>query len=389
VWGFRRAVLGAATIWTLGCGEDPGPPVMRMGWSERDSAGIQIITVGSPDAGPALSLGEAVDLPPPPAGFARIGSGAASPNSVFITDVSNRLIHRYSSEGTFQASFGRGGEGPGEFGYPAALFWVDGELVVQDRGRGRLIRLTESGEFLSEIPTDGIYESIILPDGRTRVGIRVERYGQPQRGPDGELHRSQATSVVLPDSGGEIVVHQGVTRGEVTENRRSWPTGFPVRPMLSEHPSGAAVALGGEAEVIVTNKDGPLTILRWQGGRRELTDAVWRAAREELIELGQPRESALAMFSDAFKPDLLPWASVLRASQDGVLWAQAVETWRTDRAQVVVRIDPVQQSLSHVQLPRAGSLLAAMNDRLLIRHLDSLGVHSVWLYPVEYSSNPL
>ena len=378
-WGFRAAVLCAALgLW--GCEADPLPP---SGWTQKDSSGVRVVTYRGPDPGARLPLTGPQAFQEPGAGFGFVRTGAASRDAVFILDIQARQVHRYSRSGVLEASLGRVGEGPGEFGYPSTIHWVGDHLLVLDTSRGRLIRMTADGDLIAEVPMDGVFRTLLFPTGRTRLTARQEPLGRPRPAGVGEWKPERVTFAIVPPEGGEgTVIHEGTFSGTVTENGSSWPVGFGSQALFSEHPVGVAVSTGDDAQIVVADSLGVRLVVRWEGGRAEVTEERWEAARDELIELGQPRSAAEVMFAEEVRPDVFPWASAIRTTPDGVIWAQMVEGWRTTYGRELVRIDPSVPEVHHVLLPRDGTLLAATTDQVVVGHRDSLGVHSVVAYGV-------
>ena len=61
--------------------------------------------------------------------------------NIYILDAGNCRIQKFDPEGKFLASFGREGQGPGEFQSPSSLdFDAEGNLIVADR-RSRKIQI--------------------------------------------------------------------------------------------------------------------------------------------------------------------------------------------------------------------------------------------------------
>jgi hypothetical protein len=72
---------------------------------------------------------------------------------IYVLDPMNHRIVRFSPDGEVAGAVGRRGEGPGEFGQPFALAVGEGGvLVVADRARNSLLRLTPEGEALPSLP---------------------------------------------------------------------------------------------------------------------------------------------------------------------------------------------------------------------------------------------
>jgi hypothetical protein len=72
--------------------------------------------------------------------------------NLYILDAGNCRIQKFDPEGRFLASFGREGQGPGEFSFPTSLdFDHLGNLVITDR-RGRKIQIfSKDGSLLKTI----------------------------------------------------------------------------------------------------------------------------------------------------------------------------------------------------------------------------------------------
>jgi sugar lactone lactonase YvrE len=72
--------------------------------------------------------------------------------NIYILDSGNCRVQKFDPEGNFLASFGREGQGPGEFNSPASLdFDAEGNLVIAD-GRSRKIQIfSTEGSLLKTI----------------------------------------------------------------------------------------------------------------------------------------------------------------------------------------------------------------------------------------------
>ena len=72
--------------------------------------------------------------------------------NLYILDAGNCRVQKFDPEGKFLTSFGREGQGPGEFNFPTSLDFDNlGNLVIADR-RGRKIQIfTKNGSLLKTI----------------------------------------------------------------------------------------------------------------------------------------------------------------------------------------------------------------------------------------------
>ena len=86
-----------------------------------------------------------------------------SNGNVYVADSGNHRIQKYSQDGEFLASYGRKGQGPGEFQIMGGIA-VDneGQMYVTDRSTNRLKVLSSQGDELKNLPTLKITGEIAL-----------------------------------------------------------------------------------------------------------------------------------------------------------------------------------------------------------------------------------
>jgi len=72
--------------------------------------------------------------------------------NLYILDAGNCRIQKFDPEGKFLASFGREGQGPGEFQSPASLdIDADGNLIVADRRSRKIQIFSNEGSLIKTI----------------------------------------------------------------------------------------------------------------------------------------------------------------------------------------------------------------------------------------------
>lgn len=72
-----------------------------------------------------------------------------SAGNLYILDAANFRVQKYTADGKFLTSFGRRGQGPGEFGIPTRMDIVDDKFIyIHDAGNSRLHQYTTEGEFV-------------------------------------------------------------------------------------------------------------------------------------------------------------------------------------------------------------------------------------------------
>jgi hypothetical protein len=86
-----------------------------------------------------------------------------SHGNVYVTDSGNHRIQKYSPDGEFLASYGRKGQGPGEFQIMGGIAIDEkGRMCVTDRSTSRLKVLSPQGDEIQNIPTMKITGEIVL-----------------------------------------------------------------------------------------------------------------------------------------------------------------------------------------------------------------------------------
>ena len=126
------------------CGDASTSSGTGAGVTVRDSAGITVVQNGSVEVAPVHEIGEPlldIGTVDGPDEYLLAGAGAVAlldGGGVAIGDRS-RTIRYFGADGSYEGSFGRQGDGPGEFQYPHAIWQrADGALVVFDARHWRL-----------------------------------------------------------------------------------------------------------------------------------------------------------------------------------------------------------------------------------------------------------
>jgi hypothetical protein len=88
---------------------------------------------------------------------------------VYVADSGNHRIHKYSPDGELLASYGRKGQGPGEFQIMGGIaIDNEGRIHVADRSTNRLKVLSPDGEEMKNVPTmKTTGEMALLSSGET------------------------------------------------------------------------------------------------------------------------------------------------------------------------------------------------------------------------------
>jgi sugar lactone lactonase YvrE len=189
----------------------------------------------SPQGEVLLALGTAGEPGDPPERLNNPTAVIVAPDgTIFVAEGHSNAnppgrISIFSSDGTFIRSFGRFGEGPGEFRTPHGLaFDSQGRLFVADRGNNRIQLFDQQGNFLEEL----------------------KQYGRPN---DVFIDRNDVLYAIDSESGDER--NEGYVRGIYVGNARTGElTGW-----IPPHPS-ASGPHGTHGEGVALDADGNLYV---------------------------------------------------------------------------------------------------------------------------------
>ena len=127
----------------------------------RDSAGVTIIENHGPDDPLRIRAVRTADLIPPDSALTAVPWGvAADPmkDRIYVADWTGQRVVAFDASGAYAGSYGRSGDGPGEFRSSSAVSMdPHGVLTVWDTGRQMLGRWSSEGEFLNEQRPELVY----------------------------------------------------------------------------------------------------------------------------------------------------------------------------------------------------------------------------------------
>jgi len=111
------------------------------------------------------------------------GIGVDSRDRIFVLDSQAQHIRVYSSEGVYQQTIGRQGDGPGEFRFPTAPLIGPGDTILVPDEIGRFARFTPDGSSAGGIrrnPQEGAPIAFrTTPSGLIAEQIRLRVAGAP------------------------------------------------------------------------------------------------------------------------------------------------------------------------------------------------------------------
>lgn len=400
--GRHTAITPIATAWCVlpilvaacggaevGAGGLPGPVV-------RDSAGVRMVeSRGAPGGGwhaasePLFTLGWAPDDPT----FTWIQAGRILPDGgAVIGDYGSGMLYRLGPNGSVSATWGRNGEGPGEYQSFAGIIQRGDSIVVSDGRLRRLTLLSADGDVLAtrQLLGDFLHQvSSVLPDGRFLL-VPGEGYSAvDEMRPEWVFETRPVLAADLESDGADTLA--------VLPHLRRWygvrggtPGYIAMKGRAGGFDGGFAFARADRAEVGWYDGSGKLVQLaRWDEDPVPLTaerKALMIQAYDELYRSQGADEAViadrLARLTDGldiYEGDL-PYWDAFYVDRGGNVWlrefplipVEPSSTWR------VVSRDGV--FVGRVELPEVVAILDVTEYRVLAVRLDELDVPAAVMF---------
>jgi len=323
--------------------------------------------------------------------FGGVSSVALGPNDeVFVADSRNHEVRVFGLDGNHRRTFGREGEGPGEFVSLYSLAWTGDRLLTFDPDQGRIGEWSAEGIWLGQRNTQtGVTGNLRLvrlypvgPDEvfRFAFGRDLERLfvGLSSRGETGDT----LAWLRGPSSGPPAYI-------ECSFEGRIAFFDVPFAPQFLQHPGPGGVrysALSSDYRIFVTRNDGAevLMVIERTLPGESFSNDEWRAANAEYYEWREARRGASCDPREPTRPAAKPFIADLFVAPDGKLWVEVVRT-AGNRWEV---FDTGGQLLASVPAPprRENRAPAFGLDHLVTIRRDSLDLDHVDVWHLERGS---
>ena len=260
---------------------------------------------------------------------------------VYVVDTKPALIKVFSREGKLVRTFGREGEGPGEFrvGFIAVR---GGHVALQDPQLSRTSIWDTAGTFLRSWHSSCCYWNYIQIDRQNRIYVPSNVPPQPGEKPRGSayvrwsIEGTALDTVWFPPREEEKVWSVSVKQGG--KNMMSMSTSVPFMPGQAQalHPDGGVVYAWTGAYSIVRSARGTDSVRVF--GRAWTPDPASDARKRDELEshVKDAKESfGEATVRAAFKlsdiPSTLPAFENIRVDEAGRVWARRYAVTDTTR----------------------------------------------------------
>ena len=377
-------VLTFTAVLASACARDDAPTADFMIGYEGV---VPVVNAGQP---PPARLDPVVSIGPKtltdtgsPDEFGGVSSVALGPDEmVYVADARNREVRVFGLDGSHRRTFGREGEGPGEFQSLNSLAWAGDRLLTFDPEQGRIGEWSADGEWLGQRrtqtgvtgPPDVLRMFAVGPDEvfRHDVGPRLEtRYvGLNSRGDTGDT----LTRLSGPSSGPPAYI-------ECKYERSLAVFVVPFAPRFLQHPGPNGVlysALSSDYRIFVTRDDGAevLMVIDRPLSAESFGSDEWRAANEEYHEWREARPGASCDPRQPTRPDAKPFIENLFVAPDGKLWVEVVRTagnrWEVfdTGGELLASVPAPPRREEVVPAFGPGYLLTVRRDSLDLDHID-------------------
>ena len=342
-------LIVTATLLSASCGQDPAPGYGNL-TTTLDTIGgvIHVTNTGTP---PGWQLTRVVSIGPKsltddgsPDEFGRVSAVAIDPDgAVLVADAANLEVRVFGLDGAHQRTFGREGEGPGEFEGLYSLAWVGDRLLTLDPHLGRIGEFSAEGEWLGSRRIRGqLFGPLTTVRFYTVGPDETFRYAQDIRpdAPEGPVF------AVAPGDGTIFVGYD--SRGETGDTVR-WTTG-PARPPavivcqdeggmtlftipfateILQHPGPGGVRYTAKTDVyriaVIRGDADTLRVIGRSLSPEPVTDAEWAGELRDFEEFSEERPNASCNPRPS-RPETKPLIRALHVAPDGKLWVEAIRS---------------------------------------------------------------
>ena len=297
---------------------------------------VHVTSAGTP---PAWQLAQVVSIGPKsvteqetPDEFGWVSAVALGPDgTVFVADAGNHEIRVFGLDGAHLRTFGREGEGPGEFESIYSIAWVGDRLLAFDPPQGRIGEFSAVGEWLGQRRTTG---------GLTGTGIRFYTVGADEafrfavgsdmeslwvgldsRGDTGDTLPYLRAAEDLPGATPAIICQYEGGIGFYSHT---------VGAKFVQQPASGGImysAWGYFYRIAVTAADGDtLRVIERALPAEPITDEEWAAGSADFEELRERRPDASCNPRSYSRPDRKSFIEEIFVAPDGKLWVEVIRT---------------------------------------------------------------
>lgn len=299
---------------------------------------VHVTNMGTPpqwQLTPVVSIGpKSLTETHSPGEFGRVSSATLGPDEeLYIADMLNSEVRVFDMDGDHRRTFGRDGEGPGEFKSLYSVAWVGDRLLTLDYNLGRITEFSAQGEPLGQRQTIGRYGGSparlrffhVGPDETYAITLVAGEGGLSQlfarhdaRGATGDTLPALASSLTQPSS-------------IVCEYNDGWIWGIaiPFASAFVQHPGPGRTmytAVTDDYRIAVVRGADTLRVIKRALPAERISDEEWEASNQEFRSFIAETPGAECEPRRPTRPDAKPFIGDLFIAPDGKLWIEVVRT---------------------------------------------------------------
>ena len=362
---------------------------------ERDSAGIAIVENAWVESSDGWALDQervVIGREGGPEELYQVsGATRLDDRRIVVVDGGTQEVRIYDANGRRVGSFGREGDGPGEFRSPSLVGARGDTLVLYDGRQRRVSWMMPDGTLVAErtIAEEGGGYPVprgMFSDGAIAFGGGMS-FSSDEGFPSGRIRPMSSFRAVPADTAAEPVLYGEFPAAEMWA--KADPSTFLARglPFGRVTVSGAADSLfwigtGDAWELVGYGRSGsPRRIARVDAPEREVTAAMRDAFVEDALEDlpdANARRTTRAMFAEMPEVDVLPPYDRMKVDRTGLLWLANGQVAGEPVRWVI--LDGDGRLVGRLETPAGAWPLEIGADYMLLRATDELGIEEVRLH---------
>ena len=383
-----------ATALAAACGPDSTPSSAAGDLTTTIDTTGGVVRVTNTGTAPEWDLAPVITIGPRgfgvgeggPEEFGMASSASLGPDdAVYISDGYNAEVRVFGLDGEHRRTFGRHGDGPGEFASIESVAWVGDRLLALDLIGGRLNVFSPEGQPLGQRPATAYW------GGSGRGGLYPVG--------DDEVY----AEALSRDTAGSSFVYVGQNMaGETADTLHppaapwehgvrcewddGWSRGFDIiySPRLLAHPGPGASMYSARTDVYsiaVTRGADTLRVIERQLPAEPVTDEEWGLATADFEAFRDELPRAVCTPRRPVRPVAKPFIDEFFVAPDGRIWVEVMRT-AGNRWEV---FDPEGRLLATLPVRewKARSVPAFGPDHMVTIRQDSLEIDYVDVWRIE------
>ncbi len=349
---------------------------------------VHVANTGTPPGwrlAPVVSIGpKSLTEQVTPDEFGSVSSVALGPGqTVFVADNTNLEVRVFGFDGAHVRTFGREGQGPGEFRSLYSLAWAGDRLVTFDPGQGRIGEFSVDGEWLGQRRTSGGLTGSaafirFFPVGENEVfrfafdpDDGAQWVGLDSSGDTGDTVSFLSVPSALP--------------GQVEPILCTWDGRIGVYPnttaaKLLQHPASGGFAYSAWGYfyriALTQGESDTLRVIERTLPPEPISDEEWAAGSAEFDEAMERWPDGSCNPRNYSRPDRKSFINEIFVSPDGKLWVEVIRTagnrWEffDPEGRLLGSVPAVPYKERTVPVFRGDHLATIRTDEMDLDHVD-------------------